>query len=199
VLTYEGPFQSQVILGVRPNRESFLGETFEDLRGDLLVSLRPSGRLGFELFLRGGEIIDFVNVRQAEFLLVQPRVEFRLGRRVSGSVEHLWEEFEVPGGGRFLEANLTQTTLVYHLSVRTFFRAILQYQDVERDLELYTVDPKPEPEEEELFSQLLFSYKLNPESVVFLGYSDLHQGFQGIELTQRNRTFFLKVGYAFLW
>jgi len=199
VLTYEGPVQSLVSLGVRPNREAFLGEEFENLRGDLRMGLRPSGAVGLEIFLRGGEIIDFVNVRQAEFLLVQPRIDFRLGRRVSGSLEHLWEEFDVPGGGRFLEANLTQASLVYHLSVRTFFRAILQYQDVERDLALYTVEPKPEPEEEELFSQLLFSYKLNPETVVFLGYSDLHQGFQGIDLTQRNRTFFLKVGYAFLW
>ncbi|HEX6199009.1 MAG TPA: DUF5916 domain-containing protein, partial [Thermoanaerobaculia bacterium] len=200
VFTYEGPLQSTVIWGIRPNRESFLGETFNDLRSDVRVTLRPSGRVGLGLFVRGGETIDFVNVRQAEFWHVQPTVEFRIGRRVEGRLQHLWQEFSVPGGGRFLEANLSQGTLVYHFNVRAFFRAILQYRDVERDLALYTTPNLPPPEEEEeLFSQLLFSYKLNPETVLFLGYSDFHEGAQGIDLTQRRRTVFLKLGYAFLW
>jgi hypothetical protein len=199
VFTYEGPLQSRVIWGIRPNRESFLGETFDDLRSDVRVTLRPSGRLGLGLFVRGGETIDFANVRQAEFWHVEPTVDFRLGRHLEGRLQHLWQAFEVPGGGRFLEANLSQGTLVYHLNVRAFFRAILQYRDVERDLALYTTPNLPPPEEEELFSQLLFSYKLNPETVLFLGYSDFHEGGQGIDLTHKSRTVFLKLGYAFLW
>lgn len=198
-LTYEGPLQSEVAWGIRPNRESFLGETFDDLRSDLRVRLRPSGRVGLELFLRGGETIDFVNVRQSEFLHVEPSVDFRLGRRVEGRLQHLWQRFDVPDGGRFLEANLTQSTLVYHFNVRSFLRAVVQYRDVERNLARYTTDLPLEPEEEELFTQLLFSYKLNPETVLFLGYSDLHEGFRGVDLTRNRRTFFLKLGYALLW
>jgi hypothetical protein len=151
-----------------------------------------------ELFVRGGETIDFVNVRQTDFLRIQPSIDFQIGRRLSGDLELVWERFEVPAG-RFLEANLAQTTLVYHLNVRTFFRAILQYQEVERDLALYDPGIRLEPESEELFTQLLFSYKINPETVLFLGYSDFHEGTRGIDLQQRDRSLFLKVGYAFLW
>lgn len=197
-LTYEGPLQSTVRLRILPNRETFRGAVFDDLRQDLLVSIRPTGDLALQLFLRGGEIIDFVNVRQSDFLLVEPRIELKLGRRFSGDLQHTWQAFEVRGD-RFLEANLTQATLRYHLNVRTFFRAILQYRDVERDLSLYNPGIEIAPKEEELFSQFLFSYKLNPQTVLLLGYSDTSEGTQTIDLTQRNRAFFLKIGYAWLW
>jgi hypothetical protein len=54
---------------------------------------------------------------------------------------------------------------------------------------------------EHLFSQLLFSYKINPTTVLFLGYSDNQFGGidadgRLIDLTRADRTFFFKVGYA---
>ncbi len=55
-----------------------------------------------------------------------------------------------------------------------------------------------------LFKQLLFSYKLNPRTVLFLGYSDNAMGgvFDSwlgpdrVGMTPTDRTFFLKIGYA---
>jgi hypothetical protein len=40
--------------------------------------------------------------------------------------------------------------------------------------------------------------KLNPQTVFFLGYSDSYMGEEQVELTQQNRTLFLKIGYAWL-
>jgi hypothetical protein len=195
-LIYEGPRQSFVQLGVRPNRERFAGTTYDDVRADLRMSIRPTGDFFAELFLRGGEIVDIVNARQSEFLRVVPKVEFNLGPRFSGAAEHLHEEFWIDDG-TFLQADLSQATLRYFLNVRTFFRAIVQYQRIERDLALYEVAGLA-AEEEDLFTQLLFSYKLNPQTVLFAGYSDTRLGGESIDLTQAERTFFLKVGYAFL-
>jgi hypothetical protein len=52
-----------------------------------------------------------------------------------------------------------------------------------------------------VFSQLLFSYKRNPQSALFLGYSDTWRGMteptlDRVPLTQTDRTLFAKVGYA---
>ena len=58
----------------------------------------------------------------------------------------------------------------------------------------YAVEPKTE----QLFTQLLFSYKLNPQTVVFIGYSDTALGFEDLSLTRIGRTFFVKLGYAWL-
>jgi len=194
---YEGPKQSRIDIGIRPNEEVFRGQQFNNVRGDIRASIRPSGNLTLGLFLRGGEIIDFVNVRQSDFQRVEPLVEFKIGKRISGELKHTYESFEVRGQ-EFLEANLSQTTLRYHFNVRTFVRAILQFRTVDRDLGLYNPGISLRPEEEDLFTQLLFSYKLNPETVLFLGYSDRSLGNEAIDLTQANRTFFLKVGYAWL-
>jgi hypothetical protein len=51
-----------------------------------------------------------------------------------------------------------------------------------------------------LANQLLFSYKINPQTVLFAGYSDNHfaDGFQAVDLKQQSRTFFFKLGYAWL-
>ena len=43
---------------------------------------------------------------------------------------------------------------------------------------------------------MLGSYKLNPRTLVFVGYSDKHMGLHDLRLTQTNRTFFIKLGYA---
>lgn len=197
-LVYRGALQSEVRLGIRPNEETFRGRSFENLRADLQLSLRPSGAFAGELFVRGGEIIDFTNVRQADFLVLRPRVEFRLGRHFTGDLQHEWQELE-HRGQRYLTANLTQTTLLYHLNVRAFFRAILQYQDVERVLAVYRPGTNLPSNSEELFTQLLFSYKLNARTVLFAGYSDTALGADAVDLTRTDRTFFFKLGYALLW
>jgi hypothetical protein len=96
-------------------------------------------------------------------------------------------------------AHLPQVRAVYNFSVRAFFRAILQSQSIERNPEQYElpVDRRTRT----LFTQLLFSYKVNPQTVLFLGYSDNALGLLTAELdrtdlARTDRTFFLKVGYA---
>jgi len=78
--------------------------------------------------------------------------------------------------------------------VRTFVRAIVQYRSVDRNVAVYTV---PVDEfDEGLFGQFLFSYKVNPQTVLFIGYSDNQAGTRSYDLTRTNRTFFAKMGYA---
>ena len=40
------------------------------------------------------------------------------------------------------------------------------------------------------------SYKINPQTVLFLGYTDNYRGYDRHNLPQVNRTLFLKIGYA---
>jgi len=77
-----------------------------------------------------------------------------------------------------------------------FVRAILQYKDYDRNLDLYTEPDDYESETKKLFSQFLFSYKINPHTVFFLGYSDNYYGDRDVNFTQTNRTIFTKIGYA---
>ena len=199
VLAYLGALQSDVELGFRPNViETFQGLRVNDFRQDLTVSLRPSGNLGLGLYVRHGDIIDLANVRQVQFLLTEPSMTFQLGRHVSGVLDYTHQTFDYKGS-RYLRADLAQGTLRYHLSVRSFFRAIVQYRDVSRDLASYHQPELFAGKQKNLLGQFLFSYKLNPQTVLLIGYSDLSQQLDQIDLRATDRAYFLKIGYALLW
>jgi hypothetical protein len=71
---------------------------------------------------------------------------------------------------------------------------VVQYTDVRYTPALYT---RPMPKgTREVFSQLLLSYKANPQTVVYLGYSDQRLGPDVPALRAQDRTFFCKIGYA---
>jgi hypothetical protein len=74
----------------------------------------------------------------------------------------------------------------------------VQYTDITRDPELYRYPVTTRTRQ--LFQQYLFSFKLNPQTVLFAGYSDNGAGNDGlnqsIDLVRQNRTFFIKIGYA---
>jgi len=92
---------------------------------------------------------------------------------------------------RLYTANISQMSAVYQLNVRTFFRAILQYEDYDYNPSNYTFPI--DPEYKHFFIQLLFSYKINARTVLFLGYSDNYIGGPDFDLKQANRTFFVKL------
>ena len=75
-------------------------------------------------------------------------------------------------------------------------RGILQYWDYALDPSLYVDDVSSE--DRGLATQFLFSYKLNPQTVFFLGYADGHYASDEYDLTQGDRTFFVKLGYAWV-
>ncbi len=191
-----GPLQSVVQLAAERTRQQFLGTLYEDLDSfTLFAQAQPVNALRGSILAVGGETIDFQNNQEADQLLLLPAVELKLGRHVNAQVSHLFQRLDVPGG-RLFDANLSQLRLVYNVSTRTFVRGILQYLDLERRPEQFDFPVRAETET--LFTQLLFSYKLNPQTVLFLGYSDNRLGVDAIALTQTDRTLFFKVGYAFV-
>ena len=71
----------------------------------------------------------------------------------------------------------------------------MQHQDVERNQALYIEDV--DASSKNIGRQLLCSYKVNLQTVFFLEYSDSHLDDDDLEtLTSTDRTFFLKLGYA---
>ena len=79
--------------------------------------------------------------------------------------------------------------------MRTFVRVILHYRQVDRDAAQHTTSVTPELEQ--FFTQFLASYKVNPQTAFFLGYTDNHFGTDQFDLQRRERTLCLKLGYAF--
>ena len=193
---YQGPLQSFVWFDVATGNEFFDGELFDLNFIRSFVAVRPVGDFRFEMFSRVGDQVDYSNVQPADEIYLNPEIQFNLGLHLRTDLSHTYQQLDVEDG-RLFTANLSQLRVVYQLNIRTFVRAIFQYQDIERNPDLH-VDEEVDANTRHLFLQLLFSYKLNPRTVVFVGYSDNREGDQNIALTQENRTIFLKLGYSWI-
>lgn len=196
VVAYQGPMQSFVRVALAPNDEFFDGVHYDNFRQNVYAEFRPTGWLFAGAFVGWGETIDRANSRQGDFFTIEPMVQLKVGRRTEAELRHVYQTLDVLPGELF-NVHLSQIRVLYHLNLRTFVRAIVQYENLDLNPLAYTF-PVPD-DSEELFTQLLFSYKLNPQTVLLAGYSDGREGLDEIALTQTDRTFFVKVGYAWLF
>jgi hypothetical protein len=195
VAEFNGPRQSFLSLDAGQRERFFNGVTFDETFSNTYFEVQPTGDFFTSLFVRLSDEIDFVNTQAGEVVQIEPALRYNLGLHLRTRLSHVYQQLDVKGGNLFT-ANLTQLSTVYQLNVRTFVRAILQYTDVERDPALYSI--AVDESTERLFSQLLFSYKLNPQTVLFVGYSDNSIGDERIDLARTSRSFFLKLGYAWV-
>src|SRR5437773_1661590 len=209
---WDGPRQSALSLDLNRAREFFAGTTY-DLAGESVsLSFTPRGDLSLDLSGDFGDEVDYDNCRPGRIVRLVPGVSFKAGRHLRVRLDETYETLGVEGG-RLFRASLAQTRIAWQLNVRAAARAIVQYTDIRREPDLYLTSPCPDlvppgspppvvapPEriERTLFTQLLYSYRVNPQTALYLGYSEDRLGDTGTPLTQRDRTFFVKVGYAFL-
>ena len=193
-----GPLQAFVELDGGVRERFFNGVTFDETFANTYFEIQPTGDLFFSLFLRLADEIDFVNTQAGDVVQIEPTVRYNFGLHLRTVLSHVYQKLDVEGGNLFT-ANLTQLSTVYQFNIRTFLRAILQYTDIDRTPGLYDPEAGPiDARTETLFSQLLFSYKLNPQTVLFFGYSDNSLGDDRVDLTRADRTLFLKLGYAWV-
>lgn len=193
--SYSGTMQSYLFI-----RGWKTSEAYDNRKFDLTYSMGeagfwPTSNLQLGAYTMLGDRIDYANTRLGNRFRINPWLSYNLGKHLRFSFDHNYERMIVQDA-RLYTANISQLTAVYQFNVRTFFRTILQYVDYDYNPSNYTyaIDSK----DRRFFTQLLFSYKINPRTVLFLGYTDNYHGSQDFGLTQSNRTFFIKLGYAWV-
>jgi hypothetical protein len=164
------------------------------------VSVSPSMTFSsIQLSGSAGQEIDFENARTGTGadislgLTVQPTPHLEL--LLNESLRWL----DVRSGGekqRLFTARVDRLRATYSFSTRMFIRAIGQYELTERDPDLYL---EPATRKDATFSaSILFAFKLDWQSVLFLGYGD-NRAFSDRtrSLEPQARQLFLKFSYAF--
>lgn len=191
--TYHGPMQSmlQGQLNLESNRVA--GHQYDQTGFVAVAGLQPTGSLQMEVLSHIGDRIDFANQRLATSFRIDPKLTLKLGRRVNLSANYSMQRLRADGAPVFTE-QLLQTRLLYHFNVRAFIRATVQYRSIDRNVDNYAAPVTAQSNR--VFTQLLFSYTLNPQSVLFVGTSGHALGNDDFRLTHTNRSYFLKLGYA---
>jgi hypothetical protein len=192
-IDYRGPWQSYGTLTATKARETYNQVKFDLFSINLYSSISPTQNLEFQLLGDFGDRIDYANTRLGQRIRLNPTIVLKPSKHMRLTLTHLYERLNVDND-RLYTANISELRGIYHINVRTFFRAILQYTyyDYNTANYLFPVNPRYK----HLASQLLFTYRINPRTLLFVGYSDNYAGNQDFNLTQRDRTFFIKISYA---
>jgi len=209
----EGPLQSRFEVGAGTRETVYQEVSFDQSFIGIFAKVAPSAHLDARCGIHVGDQLDFANVRNGSQVRISPRLTYRVGRHLSIGLDHTYQHLDVnadglvghgsPLEGRLFRANLTQLRGVYQFNTRSFVRAIIQYADIDRTPDLYR--DVVEENSRDLFGQFLYSFKLTPQTVLFLGYSenqhtfeDPHRGMDSLGLTRSDWTLFIKIGYAWL-
>jgi len=193
--TYEGPMQSHAVARLLHRRETFAGREYHRREVLLHHCMKPGPSTHLFANLTVGDQIDFASARLGRRVRVNPGVSHRFGRHLSLDLSGTWERL-ADGSLELFTAAIAESAVAYHFSTQAFLRAIVQYVDYDSnpDVDRGLADPRSR----RLLSQVLFSYMLNPQTVVYVGYSDASLGDSVTAITRAQRTFFAKVGYAWM-
>jgi len=150
--------------------------------------------LGFEA--ETGKKLDFRNNRLGDGLELAPELKWNVDAHMQIQARHIYRTLDADSAEVFT-ANLTDLRLSYQFSVRSFLRLALIYSDIEQNPLNNTGDVTERSKT--LGSQLLYSYKLNPQTLFFAGYSDNAFSDDEVQdLTRAERSVFMKFSYAWM-
>lgn len=158
----------------------------------LFASVTLDGSIGEEIDFegarpgRGGRVAASTVVRPGDHLELDLRGEIR------------WMDLDppqTPEPRRLFTAHVERLKVTWTLSARTYLRAIAQYVGTTRATDLH--EGEVDEESGSFSASALFAYRLNWQSVVFLGYGDARTLSVDGGLPPGSRQVFLKVSYAF--
>ena len=142
-----------------------------------------------------GDQIDYSNDQLGKTVRLEPRVNWNISRNLFLRLNGVYAELDTQNNEKIFNALVADARLTWQFNLRSFLRLTAQVTDIERNLAQYL-----EPEDarsRDVGRQLLYSYKINPQTVFFLGYSDQHVDDDNLDsLTLSDRTWFMKIGYA---
>lgn len=186
-----GPLQSFLVLTTQRESERFAGQFFHESRHTLFFNVRPSGAFTSSIRLEYRDAIDFAAARPARQRSVSPEFTWNIGRHLFITGDHTWQRL-VADGAELFTVNQTSGKVVYQFSTRSFLRALLRRTAVDGPGESFT----------DQFVQGLFTYKVNPFTVLYAGYSDcrdcdaLPPQDDPRRRPERLETIFIKLGYS---
>ncbi len=198
IVSFSGPMQSYLQVGGGPAKRYWNGQTFDVSGLFFYGQIRPRGGLSVQLFARDGKEVDFANTQLAEEVRLRPNVEWNVNQHLLLRLQHTYDRLDTEDGQRIFEANLSDLRVTWQFNVRSFIRFTTQRQDVERNVTVYT-DPTTQARTLTIGTQLLYSYKVNPQTVLYVGYADNSlEDDSLLDLTRTSRTLFAKLSYAWL-
>ena len=165
-----------------------------------IVQFSPSRRIT-QLSLNGetGQQIDFANSRPGTGTTINLQAALNPTNHLSVVLVQNQRWVKVDDAAQVSRqlfiARVSRLRGTYTFTSRLFARGIAQYVSTNRDVSLFAPGT-PAARSGTLSGQLLLSYKLNWQSVMFAGYGDDRDLTDRDELVKTGRQLFVKLSYA---
>ena len=194
-ISISGPMQSEIEFGGLTRDILFDDVLFEESKLSFFTQIQPRGGLLLGFWSRVGDQVDFDNTRLGDEVRIDPFVRWNIGRHLLLRYDGVFVKLDRQDGAMIFDAAVHDVRLTWQFSVRSFLRLTTQFQDIERNPASYS--DVVDSHSRDVGRQLLYSYKINPQTVFFLGYSDALIDDDNLSgLTTTDRAWFMKVGYA---
>ncbi|MBC3767480.1 carbohydrate binding family 9 domain-containing protein [Neptunicella marina] len=192
----EGKMQYYGDVNLLHRKRLFNGQYFDEDQLSVWNEFTPVGGLLVAAFIQPGKVVDVENSRLSDSLNLEAYVQWQINKHFNFDTFHIYNQLE-HDGEQVLTANLTQVKLTWQFNMRSRLSLITQYTRIDRNLTNYEQPDWFDAEERYLSSQLLYSYEINPQTLVYLGYSDNSlQDYATRHLLKTDRTLFAKFSYA---
>jgi hypothetical protein len=194
--SFNGPWQSFMQITAGPQQEYWNGQVFDLDNGFVFAQFRPAS--GVVIWFQGrlGEALDYANSRVGDQHRIQPQLEWNMTRHLLLRMRYTSDRLSSKTGPTIYKAELTDVRVTWQFNVRSFVRFTWQGEDTKRNLSLYD-DPTTDPSTSTRATEILYSYKVNPQTVLFAGYANNASEDETTgALEPTGRTLFFKVSYA---
>jgi len=171
----------------------------------LFGEIKPALGIQFKAFFSYGDTIDFNSNRLGKRKQFSPTINWNINKHLELKLTHTFRRLDAKNANidndNVFIARLTDLRATYQFSILSFLRLSVIYNNTHRNPNNYLFD---EPDEiasvsKDFSTELLYAYKINPQTVFYLGYSDHLQSENSFrDLTQDTRSAFLKLSYAWL-
>jgi hypothetical protein len=189
-----------LVNGANPSNlsDSIDGNTdrFTEKLVTMFGNIRPTRYLYGELYFSFGEKIDYQNNRLADYREIYANTRINPTSHLEIDFSVTYETLDTKEGNVY-DANLVELRVSYQFDVNSYLKLNVVYSDVDKNLD-NNVSAYSKTNSD-LSTQLIYSYKLNPQTVFFLGYSDnSYQDDDLRDLRRAERTLFTKISYAWM-
>jgi len=197
----QGQMQFYSNFGIVTREKLYRDRYFDETQAMAYAEFVPLSGVEFGVFTRLGKQIDYANTRLGDVVTIEPRVNWDVNQHLRIDFNHNYSQLDVEGG-RLFTANLSDIRIAYQFNLKSILKFVVQYSDIKRDKSLYIesddLDLEDIDERSKNFSsQLIYSYKINPQTLFYLGYSDSGYQDDDLQKIQRDqRTLFTKFSYA---
>ncbi|MBE0361660.1 hypothetical protein PALI_b0663 [Pseudoalteromonas aliena SW19] len=194
-LSFKGQKQSTFEIGFVHRYENYNNSFYNQNIGYIYTTFKPNKDLMVSLYAEYASRIDYANEQLGDVLNTQTQVVWDINDHWQLDVKHKYSQLDNPQNERVFTANLIDFRLYYKFNMRSMLKLILQFEDIDKNKDAYFYQVSRT--NKDYGSQLVYSYKINAQTLFYLGYSD--KGYQDDKLNsveRDKRTFFTKVSYA---